>query len=56
MALFFGLIRRIRGDKVKVKINKRVLRGLGLDEKENKDLEEILLENPHARMLLIHSK
>jgi hypothetical protein len=42
----FGVIRKIRGDKAKVKISKRVLKELGLDDDYNNELEALLLENP----------
>ena len=45
----FGLIRKWRGDKAKVKLSKKVLHELGLDDK-NKELEALLLENPNASM------
>ena len=31
----FGIIRRFRGDKAKVRLNKKVLRELGFDEEDN---------------------
>ena len=48
--VFFGLIRKWRGDEVKIKINKKVLRELGLDINDNQ-LEALLLENPNASKL-----
>lgn len=44
----FGIIRRFRGDKAKVKINKKILKEMGYDEEETNRLDDLLLENPNT--------
>jgi hypothetical protein len=50
MFISFNIIRRFRGDKVKVKMTKKVARQLGYDD-ENNELMQLLLENPTRSMI-----